>query len=387
MSTSVKKEDVTEEDLELLGALKELEGFTLKEKLERFVKRHEESKEAPMPSHFSHVTGAADKRPVPIPRISRFFGEDSKGEVTYLTWRYEIQCLMEEGSYPEDVLLLAIRNSAKGEAGEIMRRLGVGTPIAEVLAKFHSTYGQIDPPEIVLRKFYACEQGATESFTRYAARVEELFAQAVELGALRKNQDKVLMSVLYQGIRQPLKQMANYAFQTGRDYDRFKIEVRKHESELEISPNPTPTPTPRDKDKATTKCQAMHEAKSDTREIKDLLKVMNDRIKKLEEDKEQQQQQQQQQTQLLLQQQAQQILLQQQQYFHPRGRRGQRHHRGNRGRGDNRGRGTYIPERPTGTTTMTPSEPTNQSTDYNYNIRCFRCNKQGHIARYCRENI
>jgi hypothetical protein len=50
-----------------------------------------------------------------------------------------------------------------------MRRLGVGTPIAEVFTKFHSTYEQIDPPEIVLRKFYACEQGATESFTRYAA--------------------------------------------------------------------------------------------------------------------------------------------------------------------------------------------------------------------------
>jgi hypothetical protein len=44
--------------------------------------------------------------------------------------------------------------------------------------------------------------------------VEELYAQAVEIGALRKNQDKVLMSVLYQGMRQPLKQMANYAFQT-----------------------------------------------------------------------------------------------------------------------------------------------------------------------------
>jgi hypothetical protein len=102
---------------------------------------------------------------------------------------------------------------------------------------------------------------------------------------------------------------------------------------------------------------------------------MNDRIKKLEEDKEQQQQQQQH-TQLLLQQRAQQILLQQQQYFHPRGRRGQRHHRGNRDLGDNRGRGTYIPERPTGTTTMTPSEPTYQSNDYNYSIKCFRCNKQ-----------
>jgi hypothetical protein len=62
----------------------------------------------------SHVTGAGDKRPVPVPRISRFFGEGSKEEVIYLTWRYEIQCLMEEGSYPEDVLLLAIRNSAKG---------------------------------------------------------------------------------------------------------------------------------------------------------------------------------------------------------------------------------------------------------------------------------
>jgi hypothetical protein len=77
-----------------------------------------------MPSQVSRVAGAGDKRQVPM--LSIFWGEDNKGEVTYMTWHYQIQCLIEEGSYPADVLLLAIRTSAKGEAGEIMRRLEAG---------------------------------------------------------------------------------------------------------------------------------------------------------------------------------------------------------------------------------------------------------------------
>ena len=49
-----------------------------------------------------------------------FFGEDGKGEVTYQTWKYEIECLKQEKKYPEDQILLAIRRAAKGEAANIL---------------------------------------------------------------------------------------------------------------------------------------------------------------------------------------------------------------------------------------------------------------------------
>ena len=106
-----------------------------------------------------------------IPRLSIFYGDDRKGEDTYKTWRYEIQCLQAEKKYPEDQILMAIRRSAKGEAANILRRLGVKASILDILKKFNSTFGDIDSPELIMKKFYAAEQMQKESLITYAARM------------------------------------------------------------------------------------------------------------------------------------------------------------------------------------------------------------------------
>lgn len=117
---------------------------------------------------------------------------------------------MEGRTYSEDSILLAIRRSARGEAADILRRLGTKASIREILSKYQSTYGQIDNPETVLKTFYACQMGPTETFTKYAAKVEELFAQAVEIDVLKPSNSKLLKTIIYQGLRQPLKQNANF---------------------------------------------------------------------------------------------------------------------------------------------------------------------------------
>lgn len=123
---------------------------------------------------------------------------------------------------------MAIRRSAKGEAASILRRLGVKATLDEIIRKFDSYYGDIDTPELVLKKFYAVEQKSSESLITYATRVEELFAQAVQVKALKPTQEEVLKSVFYQGLLQPLKQCGNLKYETIKNYDRFKVEMRKN---------------------------------------------------------------------------------------------------------------------------------------------------------------
>ena len=55
--------------------------------------------------------------------------------------------------------------------------------------------------------------------------MEELFSQAVEVKALNASQEIILKHVLYQGLRQPLKQCGNLKYETITDYDKFKIEM------------------------------------------------------------------------------------------------------------------------------------------------------------------
>lgn len=349
MAEAPTKDEVTPHELKLIGAMRKLkvkpEKVETTDELEKFMKEYDKD--------------VSDRRQ--FPRLSIFYGEDGKGEVTYQTWKYEIQCLQAEKKYPEDQILLAIRRSAKGEAANILRRLGVKASIVDILKKFNSSFGEIDTPEMIMKKFYAVEQMPKESLITYAARIEELFAQAVEVKALSAGQEGILKSVFYQGLRQPLKQFGNLKFETVTDYDRFKIEMRKIESELESS-----TKKEKEKEKeAAAKCNTVTYKSSDMDEVKDMLKKMNDKIKKLEEDKEQQQQQQQQYT------------------PHRGGYRGKRHYRGGYSRGSfQRGRGQYRPSRPTGAGTFRPATPAQEPTQ-GRKFNCYSCGEEGHIARNC----
>lgn len=117
-------------------------------------------------------------------KISTFYGVAGKGEVGFYTWKYEVKCLLKEKVYREKQILQGIRRSCKGEAANILRRLGTGVSAEEILKKFESTYGHIDSEEMVLKKFYACQQTQEESVTTYTAKLEELFAHAVEIKAV-----------------------------------------------------------------------------------------------------------------------------------------------------------------------------------------------------------
>ena len=69
------------------------------------------------------------------PRISIFYGDSVKGEATYAQWVYEVKCLLIEKTHKPKVIAQAIRRSLRGEASNLVRRLGIGATIPEILDK------------------------------------------------------------------------------------------------------------------------------------------------------------------------------------------------------------------------------------------------------------
>lgn len=296
------------------------------------------------------------------PKISEFRGEVDKNEVSYLTWKYEVNCLLAERSYSEEQMLNGIRRSCKGTAADILRRLGIGATIGQILKKFDATYSMIDSGESIMRKFFACSQDSKETVSSYATRVEEIFSRAVEMKMLLPTQEDLLRSVLYQGLQTQLKQLSNYKYETVKDYDKFKVELRKIESEW-IAQKGKDTATSH----AATKMEP--ERKTELGEVKDLLKNLHDRIDRLEREKEDRQ-------------------YNQQDWNQP-SFRGPGFGRGYRGFRGNGGRGQYTPRRPTGTNTFRPAGyrfSGNEQGQQEETRSCFHCKQRGHIARNCPEN-
>ena len=217
----------------------------------------------------SHTSGSYH-----FPKLSIFYGEDNKGETSWETFKFEIQSLLADKAFSKEQILLGVRRAVKGNAADIIRRLGPGISLDEVLIKLNSTYGSVETEESVLRKFYSCQQSPKETIASYASRLEELYSQAVSLHALPKN-DMVLKGVLYQGLLSEIKHMASYKYDIISDYDKFKIELRKIEADMKNS-------EPRH-------CHAnvnVEKKPSELDEVKGLLLKINERIDKLEKQQE-----------------------------------------------------------------------------------------------------
>lgn len=358
---------ISPDDKALLEAVKSIHLET-KEDFDKFVKHKLVSQSIAQP-----------------PRVSFFYGEPGKGEVSYPSWRYEINCLLSEGSYSKDQILQGVRRSCKGEAANILRRVGIGANTKDILDKFESIYGGIETPESLLKKFYACQQEKDESVTEYSARLEEICAQSIEMNAVApgKTGEHILKRVFYQGLIRPLKQMAAFKFETERDYDLFKIEVRKLESELGDTS---------DTAEVKTKCQNINRADTNNKEhatelgeVKSMLRQLNSRIEVLERKQNENEHRNSDGNDDGA----------HQGYNTPSrsyGHRGQRHFRGYRAngvrpyRGHGRGTSSYQPQRPIAGNTFRGRGFQNfdQARPQDYgNYKCFNCSSYGHIAKHC----
>lgn len=298
------------------------------------------------------MTQAAIMTPYQYPRISSFSGDSSKGEVNWECFQFEIESLESDGVYSPEQILHGIRKAAKGEAAEIIRRLGTGVTVRQVMHKLKSTYGNIETRESIMQKFYSCTQQMGETVAAYASRLEDFFDKAVSLGGLRRTDTNVLKGVLYQGLRRSFKQLATYKFDTVTDYDKFKIELRIIESEMKDERGEERSRPCRP---AVSSSVVKDKENSELGEVKDLLMALNDRIQKLEESQKS-------------------GSTPEAQYMPQVSSGFKRPYRGGlRGRGNQSfrhgGREAYKPSRPIVSNTFSPT--------------CWKCNRKGHVQSNC----
>ena len=166
------------------------------------------------------------------PSISCFFGDKVKGEASYAQWVYEVKCLLKEKTHKPDAIAQAVRRSLRGEASSIVRRLGIGATIEEILHKFDSVYGEVDTKEHLLAKFYSAKQEEGEDVTKWSCRLEDILSSAVERKLIdSKNVNEMLRNMFWQGLKPSLKDISGYKFEKIKDFDQLRVEIRQLEQD------------------------------------------------------------------------------------------------------------------------------------------------------------
>lgn len=165
-----------------------------------------------------------------LPRLPVFSGDPK--DTNFDLWEYEVMCLRSEGVREADIRL-AIRRSLKGQASRTLLTLGVGASVDDVLQKFKAVFGPTETAQNVLSMFYSLKQGVAEDAGSFAARLEDVILQAVQLGRVdRKDVDTMLREAFEGGLRRETKAVTSYLFASYSQFSELVVAVKRKEREL-----------------------------------------------------------------------------------------------------------------------------------------------------------
>jgi len=122
-------EDVTEDDIKLIKTLKllgikpKIDSLSDLQKIAQAFQVEKEPVKEQTPGIASSRQQQTEGTSYHFPKISVFYGESGKGEVSWESWKYEVEALINSRSFTDEQILLCIRRSLKGDAGDRVRSL------------------------------------------------------------------------------------------------------------------------------------------------------------------------------------------------------------------------------------------------------------------------
>jgi hypothetical protein len=145
-----------------------------------------------------------------------------------------VKCVLREGNYTGSSVLQAIRGSLKGKARSLLLSLSEHATAENIIDKLDGVYGNVYSSEALLEKCFKETEQPNQSVAEYGMKLESIIQSAVEKGDISfvaKNQ--MLKSKYWSGLRDPLlKNSSRYKFDTTKDFDQLRKEIRAIELEL-----------------------------------------------------------------------------------------------------------------------------------------------------------
>lgn len=170
-----------------------------------------------------------------LPRIVLFSGEPKGDHASFDLWKYEVKSLLKEQMYPTEAIYQAARKSLRGEASRVAMRLGPSGNISSLLEKLENIFGTVELTENLLAQFYSAAQGDDEDVASWGCRLEDILTKAIDQGyADHGSYNEMIYTKFWTGLRKELKDATRHNFETIKDFEKLRVQVRRVEHEQKL---------------------------------------------------------------------------------------------------------------------------------------------------------
>ena len=303
---------------------------------------------------------------IQMPRLVPFSGSGDQKEISYESWRFEVLTLLNEGTHSPKEVETAAKKSLRGEASNIVRRLGIDADIDMVIFKLDGIYGLVEDAEQLLSQFYSAKQKQGEKVSSWGCRIEDLLDRANRQEPLHaKSMNDMLRKKFWNGLLPKLRESSRSKTEHIKEFNKLMVAVRMIECEQPDVEVTIPTDTRKAQVKMA-KAEAKHESESEMEILKGVVCQLTTKLDELQgaiqsrskpEGKGYNQ--------------------------NPSWSRG----RGNRGRGGYRGKPHWKPNKWSGDQYQHNTGNHANPNDKPQDVICYRCKQEGHIALGCRVDL
>lgn len=217
---------------EINDLIAEADLLPLVDKLKNLPKDHFDR----LMSKVNTCSAAAPPTTVVQPRLPLFSGDNNKGEVNFIQWKYHLKCLTQESSIPVHNIMQAIRLSVRGTAADVLMYLGEEADPSSVLNKFETIFGSALSSDQLLMQLFNAKQQVDESVIAWSCRLQQMFSQVKEKSSLGAGTEAMLRSIFYHGLyNRDLANITRHNFESETSFDTLLSQVRKAEFECQPS--------------------------------------------------------------------------------------------------------------------------------------------------------
>ena len=170
-----------------------------------------------------------------LPRLSTFSGDGtSKGDVKFSHWKFEVNGLIQAGEL-ECNIMQSIRRSVRGTAAEVIRNMPFTSTSLDIMKKFEGFFGDVLTGETLIQKFYDAKQKPNESVAAWACYLESLLTKAIDTGKISPGvRNDMLFSKFWVDLYdERIKSATRHHYDSNTEFEQLFVVVRTIEQELQ----------------------------------------------------------------------------------------------------------------------------------------------------------